>query len=160
MSGCAAQKPMYYYGDYSQSLYALKKEPTDETKKQHIEVLQNIMTVTKEDGYVRVPPGIYAEYGYMMHITGKTTEAIKYFALEKQTYPESGLLMDRLIQMATPKAAVIQPPNPKPALSAPPAAPVPSAKASTQASSAAAPANQATGGANAARSINGEVKAK
>jgi len=97
-AGCAAkEKPMYYWGDYSHTLYELKKHPGDESRSKHVECLAEIIKNSKENG-VRVPPGVYAEYGYRMLYLGKKGEAINYFRLEEQTYPESAVLMDRLIE--------------------------------------------------------------
>ncbi len=97
-AGCASQgKPMYYWGDYSHTLYELKKHPSDESLAKHIVCLDDIIKNSKEIG-VRVPPGVYAEYGYRMLDMGKKNEAISYFRLEEQTYPESTVFMERLIE--------------------------------------------------------------
>jgi hypothetical protein len=44
-----------------------------------------------------VPPGIYAEYGFVLAQEGKSEEAQVYFNLEKEKYPESKIFVDRLI---------------------------------------------------------------
>jgi hypothetical protein len=106
--GCAA-KPLYYWGSYEKSLYAYKKEPTEDTRKDHIETLQDIIKVSQEEG-TRVPPGVYAEYGYIMLQTGKKAEAMKYFDLEQKTYPESALMVNRLNSLAQPPPPVQPPP--------------------------------------------------
>ncbi len=94
-AGCAIQKPLYTWGDYSSSLYKLKKNPCDESLKEHKQVLVKIMEDSKENG-LRVPPGIYCEYGYILLKEGKQDEALKYFDLEEQTYPESSVFIQRL----------------------------------------------------------------
>ena len=92
--GCATQK-LYTWGDYSSSLYKLKKNPCDEKLQNHKQVLVKIVDDSKENG-LRVPPGVYCEYGYILLKEGKNDEALRYFDLEQQTYPESTVLIQRL----------------------------------------------------------------
>lgn len=102
-TGCATpQKPMYYWGSYSSSLYAYKKTPGDETLKAHKEVLLNIIEESQKQN-IRVPPGVYCEYGYIMLQEGKKKEALRYFELEEQTYPESKVFIERLKSLAKDK---------------------------------------------------------
>lgn len=94
-AGCAMQKPIYTWGDYSSSLYKLKKNPCDESLQNHKQVLVKIVEDSKENG-LRVPPGVYCEYGYILMKEGKTNEALKYLDLEEQNYPESAIFIQRL----------------------------------------------------------------
>ncbi len=94
--GCAP-KQMYYWGNYSDTLYAYKKNSNDETLLKHMQELNKIVKESNKSNR-RVPPGVYGELGYLYLKTNKTKEAIEYFKLEKQLYPESTILMDRLIQ--------------------------------------------------------------
>lgn len=93
--GCTIQKPMYVWLNYSDSLYSLKKNPTPETLATHKEVLLKIMEESKE-AELRVPPGVYAEYGYLLFQEGQVTEAVQYFDKEATTYPESREFIERL----------------------------------------------------------------
>ncbi len=94
--GCAP-KQMYYWGNYSDTLYAYKKNSNDETLLKHMQELNKIVEKSNKHNK-RIPPGVYGELGYLYLKTNKTKEAIEYFKLEKQLYPESTILMDRLIQ--------------------------------------------------------------
>lgn len=94
--GCAP-KQMYYWGNYSDTLYAYKKNTNDETLLKHMQELNKIVDESNKRNK-RVPPGVYGELGYLYLKTNKTKEAIENFKLEKQLYPESTILMDRLIQ--------------------------------------------------------------
>ena len=87
-SGCATQPQLYYFGDYSRTLYHLKKEPTPETYARHEKSLRNVIETSNKKN-LRVPPGIYCELGYLLNTQGKAAEAENYFNLEIQTYPES-----------------------------------------------------------------------
>ncbi|WP_333654580.1 DUF4810 domain-containing protein [Dissulfurispira sp.] len=94
MSGCAKQQ-LYNWERYPFSLYKYKKDPTDENLQKHKEMLVAIMENSKEKD-LRVPPGIYCEYGFILLKEGKKEEALKYFDLEEKTYPESAVFMQNL----------------------------------------------------------------
>jgi hypothetical protein len=94
LTGCATQKPLYYWGNYSSSLYKYKKAPTEENLKAHQAVLLNIIDQSNKLN-LRVPPGVCCEYGYLLFKEGKQVEAMQYFDLEEKTYPESKPFLDR-----------------------------------------------------------------
>jgi hypothetical protein len=52
-----------------------------------------------------VPPGIYAEYGYVLYEKGNFTEAILYFNKEQTKWSESKVLMAKMISNANKIAA-------------------------------------------------------
>jgi hypothetical protein len=93
-SGCATQK-MYYWENYSKSLYDYKKDPSDKTLAEHKQVLLNIMQVSQQNN-ARVPPGVCCEYAYILIKEGRNDEAMKYLAMEEQAYPESQPFIARL----------------------------------------------------------------
>ena len=45
-----------------------------------------------------MPPGVYADYGFMQYRKGDKAGAIKFFNLEKNLYPEATALMNKLIE--------------------------------------------------------------
>lgn len=98
--GCAApQKPMYYWHDYSDTLYEMKKTPGKESQEKHLATLNKIIDDSNAND-VRVPPGIYCELGYLCFKEGDKEKALKYFELEKEIYPESELMISKLMKMA------------------------------------------------------------
>ena len=97
--GCSTTKQMYYWGDYSDSLYHSKKEPGVESLAKHKEVLENIVEES-ENQNLRIPPGVCAELGYLYAVNNNTKKAVELFEMEKHIYPESTILMDRLIMRA------------------------------------------------------------
>jgi len=97
--GCATQQPMYYWGDYSKSLYCCRKDSTEENLLKHKQILENIIEESAKRN-LRVPPGVCAELGYIYFRQNNSQEAIKYFELEERTYPEAKILMQRLTQAA------------------------------------------------------------
>ncbi len=92
--GCATQKPLYYWGDYSSSLYKYKKVPNEENLKTHKVVLVNIIEESNKMN-LKVPPGVHCEYGYLLLKEGKKEEAMYYFDLEEKIYPESRQFLER-----------------------------------------------------------------
>jgi hypothetical protein len=96
MSCTSQKKTLFYWGDYSNTLYNLKKTPNDENLAKHKNAIQAIIT-TSEKKKLKVPPGIYCEYGFILAKEGDTENARKYFELEAQTYPESAAFMEKLI---------------------------------------------------------------
>ncbi|MCK5193486.1 MAG: DUF4810 domain-containing protein [Desulfobulbaceae bacterium] len=89
----------YHWGNYENSLYRYYKNPAE--VEEMAEALAKIIEKGERDG--KVPPGLCAEYGYLLFTTGNTGEAIAYFEKEKNIWPESSMLMDKMI--ATTKAA-------------------------------------------------------
>jgi hypothetical protein len=94
-TGCATQN--YYWGNYEPALYAYYKNPGE--VEDFTERLGNLIEKAEQRSK-KVPPGIYAEYGYMLLIQGKNKEAITNFKREKQEWPESTYLMDSMIKNA------------------------------------------------------------
>lgn len=99
LSGCAGQQRMYYWGDYSETLYQSKKNPSDQSVLKHQQSLEKILEESQKNN-LRVPPGVYAELGYIYFRQNKKDLAIQNFKMEKALYPESALLMDRLERAA------------------------------------------------------------
>ena len=51
----------------------------------------------------RVPPGIYAEYGYLLYEIGKYEESIIYFEKEQNLWTEASVLMQKMTRNAQQK---------------------------------------------------------
>ena len=98
LSACAPQ-PMYVWGSYEGGLYSYYENP------ENIEVLMKALdtTIVSGEESKRVPPGIYAEYGYILLIRNEDDEAISYFKREKSAWPESAVLMDKMITLTQTK---------------------------------------------------------
>ena len=93
---CTTQKPLYYWGGYQDTFYKNMKKADENAYINHIATLEWIMSNADELG-MKVPPGIYAEYGYLKLMEGETDIAKKYYELEMETYPESANLMQLLM---------------------------------------------------------------
>jgi hypothetical protein len=93
--GCATQKPIYYWGNYSSYLYDYKKTPNEEYLLKYKHELLRIIEESKARGF-RVPPGVYCEYGYILMKEGNYREALQYYDFEEQNYPESKIFIQNL----------------------------------------------------------------
>ena len=101
---CAAQEP-YHWGEYETALYGYyeNSENLENLMKAldaaivEGEKLEKSEPTTKGAKQRRLPPGLYAEYGYLLMLKGDP-KAKSYFEKEKQTWPESGTLMDKMIK--------------------------------------------------------------
>ncbi|HLO67140.1 MAG TPA: DUF4810 domain-containing protein [Holophaga sp.] len=102
---------MYHWGKYEDSLYKIAKDPT--AMDRYGENL--IVQINAAEGLNKVPPGIYAEYGYFLLARKRGEEAVVFFRKEKERWPESAVLMDRMIASAAPKPAEAPKPAPAPA---------------------------------------------
>jgi hypothetical protein len=99
LAGCQKQG-IFYWGDYSQTYYDEMKKPCEATSAAHLKTLETIIEQSRVKN-LAVPPGVHAEYGFIMLKSGKTDVAIASFEQEKALYPESRVFMDRLIASAT-----------------------------------------------------------
>jgi len=87
ITGCTTPPVSYYYGSYSRTLYRSKKDNTPESIAKHRQTLEDIIQ-TSEKRSLKVPPGIYCEYAYLLTKEG-IADADRYFSKEVSTYPES-----------------------------------------------------------------------
>jgi hypothetical protein len=99
MTGCGGGKQKYDWCNYSDTYYGVAKNDCTETQTKHLAELERIMNVAAEKN-LEVPPGIYAEYGFLLFKSGKAANSLQWFAKEKAQYPESGVFMDMLTRAA------------------------------------------------------------
>jgi len=97
-AGCASQPPLYNYQDYSSSYYDNVKTPGEETALNLQQSMEKAIEAAGESRSGRVPPGMYANLGYIYLKGGASAKAIQMFNKEKETYPEATHFMDRVIQ--------------------------------------------------------------
>ncbi len=94
-AGCTPSKETFYWGEYSSTLYDLKKNPDDKTLEAH---KKSLLLIMEESGkrHKKVPPGVNAEYGYMLLRSGSETEGMEFLDKETTLYPESVIFIQRL----------------------------------------------------------------
>jgi hypothetical protein len=112
--GCAGKTYVYAWGNYDDALYSFYKSPGERQK--YVAALKAIILATERDG-TKIPPGIYAEYGYALCEEGNAAEATAYYRREMQAWPASTVFMEKMI------AAAQRQPKPGPPQGPPPPGP-------------------------------------
>ncbi len=92
LAGCGAQT-RYTWCKYDGLLYNHYKNP--EQREEFVEALKEAVMEAEAAG--NVPPGIYAEYGYVMYEQGNAPLAVQYFQKEADKWPESRVFMAKMI---------------------------------------------------------------
>lgn len=95
LAGCGA-KTKYAWNGYDDTLYQHYKNPAE--YENFAAKLKEAVEEATASG--NVPPGMYAEYGYVLFEQGSTGEAARYFRMESDKWPESRVLMAKLIKLA------------------------------------------------------------
>jgi hypothetical protein len=97
--GCGAHS-RYNWSDYDTKMYKHYKNPAE--REDFVRSLKEILDNAEPEG--KVPPGIYAEYGFVMYEEGNTQQAIIYYQKEATKWPESRAFMTKLIAIANNRA--------------------------------------------------------
>lgn len=113
-TGCAGKQYVYAWGGYDDALYSFYKNPGNHQA--YVAALKAVILATERDG-TKIPPGIYAEYGYALYEEGNAKEAILYYRREIQSWPASTVFMEKMI------AAAERQPSPGPPQGPPPTGP-------------------------------------
>lgn len=95
--GCATSQTSYRWGNYDSALYALYQNPQDQQA--FVASLKTIILESERSG-TKIPPGIYAEYGFALYEEGRTSDAIAYFQREADAWPASRVFMEKMIANA------------------------------------------------------------
>lgn len=96
LAGCNANKEIYHWGNYQNSIYNMYVNPGDATPAVQIDQLSEDIQQAQNSGK-RVPPGLYAHLGMMYAAEGMVMRAKEALLKEKQMYPESETLIDTLL---------------------------------------------------------------
>lgn len=94
---CTTTSTLYSWYDYENITYQYSKKRTDELQ---IKVLEQYQKLAEKQKGTRgvVPPGLNAEYGYLLYKTGKQEEGLKLLKEEINLYPESEKYISRIIK--------------------------------------------------------------
>jgi len=77
-------------------MYKHYKNPAE--REAFVQSLKEILDDAEPEG--KVPPGIYAEYGFVMYEQGNIQQAVLYYQKEANKWPESRAFMNKLIAIA------------------------------------------------------------
>ena len=94
---CASNKQLYSWYDYQEDYYHYLKNADEKSLDKLIKTYDKIIAEQKATRGV-VPPGIYADYGYLLMEKGKNAEAKEMFAKEIELYPESEVFIGSILK--------------------------------------------------------------
>ena len=97
LSSCSISKPMYSWYNYENNTYKYSKKNTDAWLSKVLEEYKKMISDQHGSRGI-VPPGLYAEYGYLLYKTGKHSEGISFLKKEIELYPESETYISRIIK--------------------------------------------------------------
>ena len=95
VSGCATPT-LYSWGHYEELVYVSYAQPGKVSPEMQVEKLEEDYQKARANNK-RMHPGFHAHLGYLYFQLGKVDQALQEFATEKAEFPESAVLMDRLI---------------------------------------------------------------
>lgn len=97
LSSCATTPSLYGWGNYEATSYAVAKTPSEQNLQRLIQVYEELITHPKGTRQLP-PPGICAEYGYLLIKQGKPEEGRKLLEREIALYPESSIFIQTLLK--------------------------------------------------------------
>jgi len=92
LAGCAPPA-LYQWGEYEDSLY--RRYVKEDIAGAEAYLRETLVAAELKS---RVPPGVYADYGFLLYRRGDYAGAIEKFEQEKRAFPESAALMSKLIE--------------------------------------------------------------
>ncbi|MFT6898584.1 MAG: hypothetical protein ACJA13_003008 [Paraglaciecola sp.] len=105
LTACATSTSLYYWGDYSQSAYELKHEPSEKTARAHKDALLDIIDNAARKNK-KIPPGIYAELAKMAFEANNLVGGRALLEQEKALFPESARMVEVWLELMDKKGAV------------------------------------------------------
>lgn len=96
---CTTTKtPLYTWSDYETTSYNYLKNSDEESLQKLIENYQKVIETQKGTRGI-VPPGVCADYGFILLQNGKTEEGKEMLMKEITLYPESKIFIERILKM-------------------------------------------------------------
>jgi hypothetical protein len=98
LTSCSAPTNLYTWSKYEASSYNFLKNTNETTTNKLSEEYQKI--IKKQKG-IRgaVPPGVYADYGFLLLQTNNMVQAKEMLQKEIELYPESKIFIDKIIKL-------------------------------------------------------------
>ncbi len=97
LASCQTQQSLYSWYDSEDATYMYTKRGTEKTLAQAMAQYDKV--IAKQKGIRKtVPPGVNAEYGFLLYKSGKKEEGLALFRAEIKAYPESETFVSRIIK--------------------------------------------------------------
>lgn len=97
MAGCGPSKDLYTWYNYEDRAFTWVKKQTPKSEEALIKEYERIINEPKGTRKTP-PPGICAEYGYLLLKKGKKEEGLALLKRETTLYPESAAFIGRIIK--------------------------------------------------------------
>ena len=96
---CQSPSSLYEWRGYDDALYNYSQKRDEISKEKLIRVYEQI--IANPGGTTqRVPPGVFADYGFLLLSSGNKTKGLEMLQKEIVLYPESKVFIDRIIKRA------------------------------------------------------------
>lgn len=96
LASCGTTR-MYSWYNYQEDYHNYVKKSDKESMENLIKTYDMIISKQTESRGI-VPPGIYADYGYLLLQSGKTKEGKAMLEKEVELYPESAVFVNSLLK--------------------------------------------------------------
>ena len=97
LASCQTQQTLYSWYDSEEATYMYTKRGTDELLTKAMAQYEKV--INKQKGIRKtVPPGVNAEYGFLLYKTGKKEEGLALLKAEIKAYPESEIFISRILK--------------------------------------------------------------
>ena len=94
---CTSTKPLYNWKGYDDAVYGYTKASDDKSTEKLIKIYENL--IKKSGGTREVPPpGVCADYGYILIKKGEKAKGKELLAQEIVLYPESRVFIERILK--------------------------------------------------------------
>lgn len=97
LSACESQQALYSWYNSEDAAYQYTKRTTDDKLAAAMEQYKKVINGQNAARKV-VPPGVNAEYGYLLVKSGQKAEGLKLLKEEVALYPESEKFISRIIK--------------------------------------------------------------
>lgn len=98
LASCTVNKPLYSWGKYEHVSYNYLKNQDDKAIQDLIKTYESLIK-NQEGSRQTVPPGVYADYGFLLLQLNKVEQGKAMLAKELELYPESAALVERILKM-------------------------------------------------------------
>ena len=96
-ASCTTQQTLYSWSDYERRSFDYVKEDTEKNLDELLESYEKM--INQQTGSRKTPPpGVCADYGFLLVKKGKTPEGVQMLKQEIALYPESATFISRIIK--------------------------------------------------------------
>ena len=92
------QKPLYSWYNYDTTSYTYLKNSDEKSVQELLKTYETI--IQKQQGSRQTPPpGIYADYGFLLLQANRTEQGKEMLLKEMALYPESTIFIERILKL-------------------------------------------------------------